>query len=70
MIMLFVGMGFPWVMKEIHVQYDPAYVVALEAKYRKVRQAVAAGIPPEQCCAVGSKESKTCAAVGCAIRQF
>jgi hypothetical protein len=67
MVMLFVGMGFPWVMKEVHVQYDPAYVVALEAKYRKVREAVAAGMPPDPCCHFGSKESKSCAAVGCAI---
>lgn len=68
MIILFVGMGFPWVMKEVHVQYDPAYVVALEAKYRRVRQAVADGIPPEFCCSVGSKESKTCAAATCVVR--
>jgi hypothetical protein len=70
MIMLFIGMGFPWVMREIHVEYNPTYVVALEAKYRLVRAAEAAGMPPEQCCAIGSKESKSCPATGCAIRSF
>lgn len=69
MIMLFVGMGFPWVTKEIHVQYDPAYVVALEAKYRMVREAVAAGSPPEPCCHLGSKEAKSCPATGCSVRR-
>lgn len=68
MIMLFIGMGFPWVMKEIHVEYDPGYVVALEAKYRAVRQAVAHNEPPHPCCVIGSKESKSCPATGCAMR--
>jgi len=68
MIMLFIGMGFPWVMKEVHVEYDPAYVVALEAKYRMIREAVAAGVPPDPCCSIGSKESKLCAATGCIMR--
>ncbi len=70
MVMLFIGMGFPWVMKEIHVEYDPGFVVALEAKYRLVREAVAAGTVPEACCSVGSKQSKACPATGCAIRRF
>jgi hypothetical protein len=69
MIMLFIGMGFPWVMKEVHVDYDPAYIVALEAKYRMVREAVAAGSPPEPCCHIGSKEAKSCPATGCYIRR-
>lgn len=69
MVMLFIGMGFPWVMKEVHVEYDPGYVVALETKYRMVREAVAAGTPPEPCCSVGSKESKSCPATGCMMRR-
>jgi hypothetical protein len=68
MIMLFVGIGFPWVMKEIHVEYDPAYVLALESKYRRVRKAVEWGSIPEPCCAVRSKEAASCAAKGCTIR--
>lgn len=68
MVMLFAGMGFPWHMREIHVEYDPAYVVALEAKYRAVREAVAAGVPPVPCCDFGSKESQSCPAVACAMR--
>lgn len=68
MIMLFVGIGFPWVMKEIHVEYDPAFVLALEAKYRRVRKAVEQGSAPEPCCAVRSKEAAACPAKGCTIR--
>lgn len=70
MVMLFVGIGFPWVMKEIHVEYDPAYVLALEAKYRRVRGWAETGYMPEPCCAVQSKESASCPATGCAIRRF
>jgi hypothetical protein len=66
-IMLFIGMGLPWIMKEVHVPYDEAYVVALEAKYRLVREAVANGTPPDFCCAAGSKESKSCPAILCSM---
>jgi len=68
MIMLFIGMGFPWVMKEIHVEYDAAYVLALEAKYRRVRSWADTGYMPEPCCAVRSPEAGSCAATGCTIR--
>lgn len=68
MVMLFLGMGFPWVIKEIHVAYDEAYVTALEAKYRRVRAAVASGATPEPCCGVRSPEAASCAATGCTIR--
>jgi hypothetical protein len=68
MVMLFIGMGFPWVMKEIHVEYDPVFAVGVRAKYRQVRQAVEDGIPPEPCCAPRSTQAKGCAATGCKIK--
>lgn len=67
-VMLFAGMGFPWHLKEIHVDYDPAYVLALEAKYRAVRAAVEAGEPPEACCPPFSKEARSCPASSCPIK--
>lgn len=70
MVMLFVGIGFPWVMKEIHVEYDPAYVLALEAKYRRVRGWAETGRMPEPCCAVRSKEAASCPATSCAVRNI
>lgn len=67
-VMVFAGMGFPWLFKEIQVPYDEAYVVALEAKYRLVREAVAAGVPPAPCCQHGSKKAKLCPATSCPIK--
>ena len=69
-VMLFIGMGLPWTMKEIHVEYDPAYVLALESKYRLVREAVAAGEPPEACCPPFSNEAKACPASACPIKNM
>ena len=67
-VILFIGIGFPWDTKEIHVPYDPGYVVRLEAKYRAARDAVAAGVPPEPCCPPFSTEAKKCAASSCPIK--
>lgn len=67
-VILFIGIGLPWTMREIHVEYDPAYVVALEAKYRAVREAEAAGVPPEACCPPFSVESRSCEASSCLIK--
>lgn len=49
-VVLFLGMGYPWEMKEIHVPYDPAFAQQVRAKYLAVRQAVADQRPPEVCC--------------------
>jgi hypothetical protein len=68
-IVVFAGMGFPWTFKEVHVPYDEQYVVALEAKYRAVRQAVAEGTPPAPCCEFGSKQSRACPAMACAMKR-
>ena len=67
-IVVFAGMGFPWTFREVHVPYDEQYVVALEAKYRLVREAVAAGVPPVNCCQHGSKTAKACPAMSCPIK--
>jgi hypothetical protein len=70
-VMLFIGMGLPWHLKEIHVDYDPAYVIALEAKYRLVRQCVEAGEPPQElCCPPFSKEAAACPATSCMIKKM
>lgn len=70
MVMLFIGMGLPWTMKEIHVEYDPGYVVALEAKYRAVRKAVEAGELPEACCPPFSAQATSCPASSCPIKRM
>lgn len=69
-VMLFMGMGLPWLIREIHVEYDPQYVIELEAKYRLVREAISAGAPPEACCALFSTEAKACPASACAIKNM
>lgn len=68
-IVVFAGMGFPWTFREVHIDYDEQYVVALEAKYRLVRQAEAEGRPPAPCCEWGSKQSKACPATSCAMKR-
>jgi hypothetical protein len=69
-VMLFMGMGLPWLLKEIHVEYDVHYALQLEAKYRLVRQAVEAGEPPEICCPPFSKEAVACPATTCPIKKM
>lgn len=67
-VCVFAGMGFPWTFREVHIPYDEQYVVALEAKYRLVREAEAAGVPPQACCQWGSKIAKTCPATSCQMK--
>lgn len=69
-VILFIGMGLPWTMKEVHIDYDPAYVLALEAKYKLVRDAEAAGKPPEMCCPPFSKEAAACPAFACPVKKM
>lgn len=59
-LILFCVLGFPWKLVEIEVPFDHAFVVAQRAKYARVRAAQEAGVPPDPCCAVGSKQAKTC----------
>lgn len=57
-VVLFLGMGYPWDMKEVHVPYDAGFSQQVRQKYLDVRQAVADQRPLAQCC--GS--TKTCPA--------
>jgi hypothetical protein len=43
-VVLFMGIGTPWELREFHVEYDVAHNVAVEAKYRRVLRARAAGV--------------------------
>lgn len=70
MIMVFMGMGLPWHIREVQVPYDEAYVIALEAKYRRVRAALEAGHPPDPCCSARSQTSRECPASTCYIKKI
>ena len=48
-IVLFMTMGFPWEMREIHVPFNPAFAADVRHKYLTVRQAVA-DQTPVACC--------------------
>lgn len=48
-IVLFMVMGFPWPMTEIHVPYDAGFANEVRDKYLRVRQMVADQTPP-RCC--------------------
>lgn len=49
-VVLFLGMGFPWEMREIHVPYDHAFAMGIRDKYLRVRQQVADQRPSRDCC--------------------
>jgi hypothetical protein len=70
MVMVFMGMGLPWHIREVQVPYDEQYVMELEAKYRRVRAAVAAGQPPDPCCGPRTPQSKSCSASNCYIKKI
>jgi hypothetical protein len=61
-IVLFLAMGYPWAPLEIQVPYDPDYANRTAAKYALVRKHQEAGVPPEPCCAIKSKEARQCPA--------
>lgn len=42
-IVLFLGLGNPWEMREYHVEFDPVFAYATEQKYKRVLAAIAAG---------------------------
>ena len=69
-IVLFMATAYPWTTKEFNIEYDIEFALGTEKKYRSVREHVALGIPPEPCCAPRSKESRSCAAASCEIRQI
>jgi hypothetical protein len=61
-ILVFVGMGYPWHIREFHIPANPRYQTDVRDKYLLVRHHVAAGKMPDACCTIGSKESKSCPA--------
>lgn len=48
-VVVFMLMGFPWTMVELHVPADPRYQMAQRDKYLRVRDAVASDLPVECC---------------------
>lgn len=61
-VIVFAILGFPWRLVEIEVPYDHAFMIKQRAKYARVREAERDGVLPDACCAIKSKESKTCPA--------
>lgn len=61
-IVLFLGMGFPWTMKEFHIPADVQWQQEMKAKYTRVLTAVEDRQVPNPCCAPGSAESTSCPA--------
>lgn len=49
-LVVFVVLGYPWEIIEVQVPYDPMHALQVASKYRAVREAVAVGEPPRQCC--------------------
>jgi hypothetical protein len=60
-IVLFMGMGYPWTLKEFHIPYDVPAATDVERKYRRVLDMAAQGILPSSCC-LGGKEAEACPA--------
>lgn len=61
-IVLMMEMVYPFTMREFHIAYDPGFNAQIDAKYRRVRQAVADRVPPT-CCGL-----KGCpAAIACGV---
>lgn len=61
-ILLFMSLGYPWEMREIHIPANPRYQADTEARYLYVRHAAETGIMPEPCCSPRSKDAANCPA--------
>lgn len=59
-VVLFMGMGYPWTLKECQMDFDAPYAFEIETKYLKVLKHLEMGVPPEPCCAPKSKEAEAC----------
>jgi hypothetical protein len=59
-VVLFMGMGYPWTLKECQIDFDPAFAFEIEKKYTTVLRHLERGVPPEPCCAPKSKEAAAC----------
>lgn len=49
MVVLFMQMGFPWTMVELHVAADSVYQMRQRDKYLRVRESATTGFAPECC---------------------
>ncbi len=52
--------GYPWTVREFHLDYDPAAAERVATRYRRVRQAYADQRPPE--CLCDRNKAKACVA--------
>lgn len=59
-VVFFLGMGYPWTMKEFVVPRDEAHIFEVGQKYRRVLQYVQNGGMPDPCCAPRSKTAREC----------
>lgn len=59
-VVLFMETMYPWTMREFHVPYDYEYNAMVDAKYRRVRQAVADQQPPICCGLRGCPAKRLC----------
>jgi hypothetical protein len=62
-VVLFMAMGYPWELTEIHVPADPFFQEQVRQKYMRVRAAEEAREMPEPpCCGPRSADAKVCPA--------
>lgn len=63
-IVIIISLGYPWQITEIQIPYDPMHALTIAQKYQAVREAVADGVPPTDCCGVGTKLAAACPSRG------
>src|SRR5205814_2064417 len=63
-ILVFLEMGFPWDLTEIHIPFDPKFAYGVRDKYLRVREAANRGELPRACCSIGDKGISECPARG------
>ncbi len=70
-IVVMMALGYPWAMREFHIPYDEAFASGIEAKYLRVREAIALDEQsdtlsldrlPEACCTPRSQAARECPA--------
>jgi hypothetical protein len=61
-ILLMVEAGYPYRMTEFQIHRDTLLLSQIYSKFDRVRAALAAGEPPDHCCAPGSQVMKKCPA--------
>lgn len=59
-VVLFMETMYPWTMREFHVPYDYEFNARIDAKYQRVRQAVADHQPPICCGLLGCPAKNLC----------